>query len=42
MSIFSQPGFAPGLWFCGLCGLCMSNNYKTWSDDRGGFVHYMA
>ena len=28
MSIFSQPGLAPGLWFWGLCGLCMSNNYK--------------
>ena len=25
-----------GLWFCGLCGLCMSNKYETWSDERGG------
>ena len=40
MSIFkAKPTFAPVMWFC---GLCMSNNYKTLSDDRGGFVHYVV
>ena len=30
------------MFVCGLCGLCKSNNYETWSDDRRGFVHYIV